>query len=859
MSNSRVIVLFSFLLIILINPSNNFIVENSTTSDPRSSDYSKKGMGRDSTQSQIRLNAQPWNKISVVEEGKYEESIDGLDAVYDGSNYHVIFSIENTPGNVYYTNYSGSLWSNPIIIFDGINIGIAKYNYSEVDSIALEYESSTSTFYLAINAYNLNLGHDKVLYIESKSKLSNITSIDFDGWILGNAFHRPEKIRLTQYGDTVILGYQRFISVVGSRPYAMRKNTTSNPNWDSAKLITNENTNSGNHYFEDIAYSPSNSKFLVFLINSSSPQYEKGKIFESSDGLSWIENTSFGNLPSNPEGFSSVSLEEYNNELYATYSINQDRISNKQFRDLVITTTEGGQFLPYLDYIEARGAVFPPSSNDKSKTMFVNGNLVVIALVRTDFVSTCNCEPNIVKMYIGTGVDIPAPALPTLTSPPDQTILNNQTVDLSWTVNSGEFGYYEIFRDEVKIQLNPYNSQVNWGTWTNNKIINYTDFTRLPEGTYNFTINMYDTEGNFYTDTVWITSTTAPFAISTIYADNGTMFIGEITTDAKPNSFWYIYGGLSGSYDIYRNDTIVQQGTFTYDQIKYNYWVELNDGPIFSPGIYNYTIHATDSSNAVVTDTIWIIVKGHAILSVSSPSDQTYLTIQNFNISWDVSGESTYTFQQTFSVSTNGTWTHTPNFGNWLDGDKITITDGLLPVGVYNYTMELRNSTHTVSDFVLITIINPILPTITIPADITVYSDQTFDLIWSVDTTLEGSYEILKNGSKYTEGNWSDGVIITITDGPLLTGYYNFTILITTSEGNSASFSVFVTVIDPALPPVFTPSQITSVSTTNTSSQITNSTVGDNTDEAFLSGFTFVLLSAPVMMTTIIIRRRSSN
>ncbi|MHA2097330.1 MAG: hypothetical protein ACW99A_01480 [Candidatus Kariarchaeaceae archaeon] len=869
MSSSRLVFTLSLLIVILIIPSNNFTFVNDQapnfTTIPDLGEVSKVN---EVVSSQIKLNGQPWGEMDVVPSGLYTDHVAALDTVYDGSTYHVIYALGDpfdTPADVrrvYYTNYSGSVWSTPIVIFDGSQGDYWGNTYSTVDSLALEYSMVTSTFYLAINTYYSG-GHNRVLYLESKTTISNITSSVFDVTILGTAFHRPENIRLAIYGDTVMLGYEVWVSLNGARPYAITKNETFNPNFGVSKLIANNTeTIPGDLHFEDIVYSDTSSKFLVIVRNSTAPKTEQNQIFESNDGLGsvWTENTVFGNLPTNPDGIAVASIEEFNNELYTTYSIVGDKIELVgQFNDLVITKTESGQVLPYLELISDRAALSPVSL---SKTIFVNGNIVVIAIIRPDVVSHCNCEKTIVKMFTSSGNDIQTPSPLSLTNQLDQTILNNQSHSIFWPVIGG-FGYYNIYRNRSMIKLGNYDY---WGSWVSGETIEFIDYARLPAGLYNFTILVFDTEGNFVRDTVWITSNIAPLSIGSSNAFDSTIFVGESTGDAAPRPVWHIYGGLPGNYDIYRNNTIVQQGTFTYSQIRTNYWHYLNDGPILLAGIYNYTIYVSDTSGAFYTDTLWVTVKYHVPLTASSPRDHIYEIGENFELSWDVTGESTY-FPLTFSISSNGSQSYYPRVGGWKDGDTITVTDTALFVGVYNYTLELRNGTHTVVDSVFITVVDSVLDSISFPDYIIMYSNQTHNLIWEVESTLYGTYEVYKNDIVYLQGDWADGDIVTISIGPLPSGDYVFTVYIMSSIGGSAIFTISVSVIDPIITETSTESTITTKKSTSTSTssieqttsnptQQSNSTANDRSGGSSLPAFTYFIFGGSLFMMIIVRKRR---
>jgi hypothetical protein len=347
---------------------------------------------------------------------------------------------------------------------------------------------------------------------------------------------------------------------------------------------------------------------------------------------------------------------------------------------------------------------------------------------------------------------------------------------ITWTVQGFEFvePKFELFKDGVSIQN---------GTWTSgaNIIINVDGLT---PGVYNYTIVVKDGVLGNLSDTVFVTVTspnliiTTPNDITYTYGQTGYSISWTVTG----------YDG-SSSYQILRNGTSIASGSWTSGTPI----TRSVDG--LNPGIYNYTIIASDGQGSEVRDMVIVTVNTPS-MTITNPADISYTYGQTgYSISWTVTG---YSGSSSLQVLRNGTQVLA---GGWTSGIPIMVSvDGLSP-GIYNYTIIASDGYgKQVIDMVIVTVNSPSM-TITHPADITYTYGQTGNSIsWTV-TGYDGSssYQILRNGTSIFSGSWTSGSPITRSVDGLNPGSYNYTIIASDGHGKQVSDTVIVNVDAPPM------------------------------------------------------------
>ena len=169
------------------------------------------------------------------------------------------------------------------------------------------------------------------------------------------------------------------------------------------------------------------------------------------------------------------------------------------------------------------------------------------------------------------------------------------------------------------------------------------------------------------------------------------------------------------------------------------------------------------------------------------------------------------------------------------NGSSIIVNVDDLPVGVYYYTLFVFDiGLNSISDTVMITVVDTTSPTIDHPADID-YNEFTtgHSITWSPDDLNPESYIIYLDGVIEDSDDWSSSSeTISISVDGHSEGSYNYTIIVFDESGNTASDTVMVIVM----------ASTTTVTSTETSTVTTTTTSITGTGE-----------SNPMILTTVVI------
>ncbi len=225
------------------------------------------------------------------------------------------------------------------------------------------------------------------------------------------------------------------------------------------------------------------------------------------------------------------------------------------------------------------------------------------------------------------------------------------------------------------------------------------DLDSLSLGTYNYTLQLWDSNGEWSRDVVWVhvQDTTSPTinTPSDIYYDEG---------DTGYSITWLPSDPLPSSYVIYMEGSDIKSGTWNSSAESITVSV---DG--LTLGTYNYTIVVTDTTGQSTVDQVWVFVHDGTAPTIDHPADFDYNEGETGNtITWtpDDSHPKNFTIYKDGTIEDSGSW----------DGSAITIdVDGLSP-GVYNYTIVVYDfGGNSVIDTVIVTVnevvITPTTPT----------------------------------------------------------------------------------------------------------------------------------------------------
>ncbi|MHA2033068.1 MAG: beta strand repeat-containing protein, partial [Candidatus Kariarchaeaceae archaeon] len=423
---------------------------------------------------------------------------------------------------------------------------------------------------------------------------------------------------------------------------------------------------------------------------------------------------------------------------------------------------------------------------------------------------------------------------------------------LTWNSTDLHSSTYTIYRNDT---------QVDSGTWTN-----ATDITinvdGLTKGTYNYTILITDISGNSAVDTAYLT-----------VLDNIDPIYVSIPSDLQYNEgstsntlTWNSTDGGPDTYIIYRNGSQVDSGSWTNAA---NIVINV-DG--YAKATYNYTIVITDTTGNQAIDIAYVIVvDGTNPIYVSNPSDIQYNEGNTGNtLTWN----STDTYPDTYVIYRDGSQVDT---GSWSNAADITINVDGLTEGIYNYTIVSNDTSGNIAiDTAFVTVYDVTDPIFTIPPSDMQYDEGTTSNIlnWTATDAYSDTYIIYQNGSQVDTNSWTSDVKISYNVDGLSKAVYNFTIVVIDSSGNSATNTVFVTVVDQTLPTLSSPTDVQYIEGT-TNNKITWNAVDTYPDgmniyrngtsifsTSWTSGDIEILvdgLSAGVYNYTIVVADKSSN
>ena len=197
----------------------------------------------------------------------------------------------------------------------------------------------------------------------------------------------------------------------------------------------------------------------------------------------------------------------------------------------------------------------------------------------------------------------------------------------------------------------------------------------------------------------------------------------------------------------------------------------------------SYTAYITNSSFLPSNDT--------TPPTLSTPIDITYEEgTTGHTITWTATDDN----PDYYVITKNGTVIAE---GQWNSMTNITISIDGLTSGIYLYQITINDtSDNRATDSVLVTVVDTTAPIfIKKPADITYEEGTTGNQLEWIATDLNpDTYIIYRNDTSLTSGKWTSSESITISVDRLVSGVYNYTIVVTDKYGNSNAHTVIVTV-----------------------------------------------------------------
>ncbi|MFW9854468.1 MAG: NosD domain-containing protein [Candidatus Thorarchaeota archaeon] len=348
---------------------------------------------------------------------------------------------------------------------------------------------------------------------------------------------------------------------------------------------------------------------------------------------------------------------------------------------------------------------------------------------------------------------------------------------INWTLMDLYPWNYTIFKDGV-LYAN--------GSWQSGQTI-IVNVTSLPLGVYEFILYANDSSSNINSSThyVVIYDGTAPVVSqpTNISYEYGyfTPPITWIATDKHPEN-----------YTVFVDDSEYTNGTWTSG--SYIYF----DPAGFTPGTYNVTIIVYDTSGLNATSTVFVtVLPDSTIPIVTSPGNQTIAENTSITIvSWTASDYNPTTYE----IYQNGVLIQSDIWNNSFPIELI-IYDAV--VGIYNYTIILKDISNLTTSDTIFVAVEPLVGTaINHPLDITYTEGMTNNLIyWSIISNETGSYTIYQDDFPVDGGNWTNNTLINYSVDNLGPGTYNFTLWVNTSQSYILNDTVFVFVTIDSMAP----------------------------------------------------------
>ncbi|MHA1930687.1 MAG: AGE family epimerase/isomerase [Candidatus Thorarchaeota archaeon] len=342
-------------------------------------------------------------------------------------------------------------------------------------------------------------------------------------------------------------------------------------------------------------------------------------------------------------------------------------------------------------------------------------------------------------------------------------------------------GFHEIVWEPYDFMPSAYELQINGSTevsgqWDNETLTAHV--TGLDPGIYNYTMIVFDEAGNSASDTVIVTclDTTDPIVSSpddiSFEAGDGGYFISWTTSDYYPDE-----------YGVYRNGSQIETDVWLNGEI-------LVSVETLEPGLYLYSIIVWDESGNFANDSLWVTVTDTTVPIVNEPIDVTIEAGTTGNsliwITYELHPES-YEIKRSGIIVSSGDWNQ----------DAVQVAIDTSHVGGFHYVITLFDRYgNSISDTVLVLIVDTTAPTVNQPQDISYeYMDTGNNITWSINDLFPNYIEIYQNGTWIEDIDWNESAIDINIDG-LEIGIYNFTIVVFDTSGNSISDSVLVTVTE---------------------------------------------------------------
>ncbi|MHA2300263.1 MAG: hypothetical protein ACXACD_04845 [Candidatus Thorarchaeota archaeon] len=280
-----------------------------------------------------------------------------------------------------------------------------------------------------------------------------------------------------------------------------------------------------------------------------------------------------------------------------------------------------------------------------------------------------------VMVYVSDGTP------PTIDTPPD---INYNEGDagglIVWSPTDSYPSSYEIYLNEVLIKSGLWNSSLETITIS---------VTGQPRGTHNFTLAVYDIDGNSKSDSVDVVVSDATLPVidapSDVLMDEGSpgLTISWHPTDLNP-----------ASYTIYLDELVLRSGNWNSSSETI---VQSLDGLALSD--HNYTIIVFDVDANWANDTVYVTVVDGTSPTIDSPSNVSYTEGETGNtIVWNPSDLHPigYTIYLDEIEIKTGLWNDTAE-SIFISADGLTVGDHNVTIVVWDVGSNVASDEVTVT------------------------------------------------------------------------------------------------------------------------------------------------------------------
>ena len=309
-------------------------------------------------------------------------------------------------------------------------------------------------------------------------------------------------------------------------------------------------------------------------------------------------------------------------------------------------------------------------------------------------------------------VDATEPSI-SITSPPNNTIINSSDITISWTGsdNTTSIDHYEV--------------QIDGGPWTQAGTSTNHTLTGLPDGTHTVYVKAIDKAGNTATDSITFTMDTIAPALRITSPHNNTIIkLSDITIS---------WTGSDNTTSIDHYEVQIDKSPWSYTYYTTYTLTDLSDGS------HTVNVKAVDrAGNEVAVSATFTVDTVAPILGIASPPNNAVLSLSEVTVEW-IGSDITSGIDHYEVQIDRGPWSKVGTFTNrtftgLLDGTHtvyVRVVDKAGNVATANVTFTVDATSPTVTEH------SPVGEDVSVDTVITVTFSEPMDQ-GTVEISVEG-------------------------------------------------------------------------------------------------------------------------